>query len=257
MPVPFSVFRALLLALSCCAILSPAQADRRPTAAICQNAALTVSRETGVPVDVLRAISLTETGRKNADGFLPWPWTVNMEGKGKWFDSAAAARAYVDKHFARGARSFDVGCFQINYRWHGQHFDSIEAMFDPLTNTRYAASFLSDLYEEFGDWSKAAGAYHSRTPKFARKYAKRFNSIRARLGDLDPSMHAPAQPPVQQASAPPPTAPDPVAIIARINRFPLLQSGAPGTPGSLVPHDTAASGSLFGAARAQPMMEMR
>jgi soluble lytic murein transglycosylase-like protein len=65
---------------------------------------------------------------------------------------------------ARGARSYDVGCFQINYRWHGQHFASLDQMFDPDANAAYAARFLSELYAEFGDWSRAAGAYHSRTP---------------------------------------------------------------------------------------------
>jgi len=45
--------------------------DRSVTAAICDTAAVKASRETGVPIDVLRAISLTETGRNGDAGFLP------------------------------------------------------------------------------------------------------------------------------------------------------------------------------------------
>ena len=200
--------------------------DRHAISSICESAALVAARESGVPLDVLRAISLTETGRKWAGELAPWPWTVNMEGAGKWFDTRAEARAYVDRHFERGARSFDVGCFQINYRWHGNAFSSIEEMFEPTANARYAAKFLSELYEEFGNWSKAAGAFHSRTPKYARKYTARFDRIRQELDDWSP---------VPIANATPMQEPQIATLVARVNRFPLLQAGAPGSIASLVP----------------------
>ena len=201
-----------------------AAAKTHPTSDICELAASEAANESRVPLSVLRAISLTETGRKRGNVFQPWPWTVNMEGVGKWFDTYEAARAYVERHFQRGARSFDVGCFQINYRWHHQAFESVDHMFDPRTNALYAARFLTELYEEFGDWSKAAGAYHSRTPKFARKYTARFDRIRANLDEL---------PPISLAKAKIPMAPD--TPVARVNTFPLLQRGARGALASLVP----------------------
>jgi hypothetical protein len=140
----------------------------------CHEAIELAARQTGVPRDILLAISLTETGKKIAGRISPWPWTVNMEGAGVWFQTRAQALAYVEAHFHRGARSFDVGCFQINYKWHHQHFRSIEEMFDPRLNALYAAKFLTDLYQETGSWSTAAGYYHSRTPKFASRYSERF-----------------------------------------------------------------------------------
>lgn len=158
-------------------------------AAVCDAAAAEAARRSGVPVAVLRTITRTETGRSGSSGGLdPWPWTVNMEGIGKWFDGRAAAMAYVRTHHERGARSYDVGCFQINYRWHGAAFESLEAMFDPLTNALYAAQFLTDLYNETGSWPRAAAAYHSRTPKYADRYRKRFERILARLdgGEMPP-----------------------------------------------------------------------
>ena len=53
---------------------------------ICSQAAAYAAQETGVPVSVLQAISLTETGRNRSGEMHPWPWTVNMEGKGVWFE---------------------------------------------------------------------------------------------------------------------------------------------------------------------------
>ncbi|MFV0512281.1 MAG: transglycosylase SLT domain-containing protein [Jhaorihella sp.] len=144
-------------------------------------AASGAARKHGVPLDVLRAISRTETGRSGAGGLQPWPWTVNMEGTGRWFASRDEARAHVFRHFKRGARSFDVGCFQINYKWHGAAFRSIDDMFDPERNADYAASFLKRLHAELGTWANAAGAYHSRTPKHANRYSSRFERIRATL----------------------------------------------------------------------------
>lgn len=235
-----------------CALTSfstPAQSGRDAIAAICDSAAAFVARESTVPLDVLRAISLTETGRKKNGAFQPWPWTVNMEGVGKWFDDVTAARAYVDRHFARGARSFDVGCFQINYKWHGQAFASIDEMFDPISNARYAARFLTELYEEFGDWSKAAGAYHSRTPKYARRYTARFDRIRARLPDSR-AAKAPLVARLEPAS--PPAAPQPPV---RLNTYPLLVSAGRRTGASLVP--LVGRGHALIGDGAQPLLEVQ
>ena len=197
-------------------------------AAICERAAEVASAESGVPLDVLRAIFLTETGRRIGGQMQPWPWTVNMEGAGQWFDDRDAALEYVRRHMQRGARSFDVGCFQINYRWHGKAFSSVEEMFDPLLNARYAARFLSELYGEFGNWTRAAGAYHSRTPEFARRYEARFQRFREAMG-IPPRTESPlriSDETVVVAGEPAP----------RVNLFPLLvESRGGGTLASLVP----------------------
>jgi hypothetical protein len=193
----------------------------------CDRAALLASQEHDVPIDVLRAVTRTETGRGKGGTLQPWPWTVNMEGAGHWFDTEDAARAFVFKHFKRGARSFDVGCFQINYKWHGQAFQSIEEMFDPVKNARYAAQFLSDLHQELGTWTEAAGAYHSRTPKFAKIYKARFNRIHQELSPMQAVAPAASKPP-------------------RANSFELLTGAAQtGRRGSLVPLDGTARRSLF------------
>ena len=239
--------RHLPIGLLIC-LASTASGDRDRVAAICDSAAVTAARETGVPIDVLRAISLTETGRKTKAGFEPWPWTVNMEGIGKWFEDVGAAQHYVDRHFARGARSFDVGCFQINYRWHGQAFSSIEEMFDPIMNARYAARFLSELHREFGDWSKAAGAYHSRTPKYAKRYAARFDRIRANLPHRD------------EITLAEPESLSPVApaegTATRRNTYPFLMAATVTRGASLVPLQSAGRPPMGGEVRG-PLVELQ
>jgi hypothetical protein len=239
-------FAAMILALLLMGAL-PVQAKDKSVALICDNAAEFVARETNVPLDVLRTISLAETGRTSTTGFHPWPWTVNMEGVGKWFDDFGLALAYVEKHFSGGARSFDVGCFQINYRWHGHAFASIEDMFDPITNARYAARFLTELYQEFGDWTRAAGAYHSRTPRFANKYSARFDRIRANLPEPD----VPIEGIVEPDHAP--------RIVSRgevENEFPLLQFAGEMSGASLVPLSASTQPFLSGRG-AQPLVVHR
>ena len=207
-------------------VSAPVHASTQNT---CDVVAFQAAREADIPISVMKAITRTETGRVKNGILSPWPWTVNMEGEGHWFEKRQEAEAYVEQNLTRGARSYDVGCFQINYRWHGHAFASPKSMFDPLTNARYAARFLSDLFAETGDWSSAAGAYHSRTPKFANKYRTRFDRIRSRLdtGEL---------PTVTTRSTP----------TVRPNLYPLLQPGTqPSRLGSLVPKMAASNTALI------------
>ncbi len=150
-------------------------------AAICEEAGAYAASRVGIPFAVMQALTRTETGRRLNGEFLPWPWTVNMEGQGKWFGTPAEALTFATENFDRGARSFDVGCFQVNYKWHGEAFASIEDMFDPYQNALYAAQFMASLYAELGSWTAAAGAYHSRTPEYAAKYSARFSQILERM----------------------------------------------------------------------------
>ncbi len=216
----FAALIALVLAFA--APLRASEAD------LCHAAADYAARQTGVPPEVMLAIALTETGTKRNGAFDAWPWTVNMEGKGLWFDTLDEALAYVKDRQAEGARSFDLGCFQLNHRWHGAAFDSVEAMFDPRQSALYAARFLSDLYAETGSWEKAAGLYHSRTPDLAAKYAANFSRHLAKA-QLRPEALRGDTGGMRLASVAAPTA------SMRVNDYPLLQRGHRGRMGSLVP----------------------
>jgi len=190
-------------------------------AALCERAIVSGARTGGVPEEVLHAISLTETGRPQGGRLRPWPWAVNLEGQGHWFATRAEALAFAKHSLAEGRRSFDVGCFQINYKYHGHNFPSLEAMFQPEVGAAYAARFLGDLYRESGNWSTAAGAYHSRTPHYARIYRARFDRIYARVAG-QPLMLAAA--PADQKAA------EPRRSRTRMSRGPLIIRVAPRQP---------------------------
>jgi hypothetical protein len=162
-------------------ILTPASAALADAGAeICERAIARGAARTGVPQEVLHAISLTETGRPLAGRLRPWPWAINREGRGHWFATREEALAFARASVAARRPSFDVGCFQINYRYHGMNFASVEEMFDPDVGAIYAAQFLRSFYR--GNWSVAAGSYHSQTPARASVYRARFDRILAGLG---------------------------------------------------------------------------
>jgi hypothetical protein len=180
----FGLWPCLGLVLSLALKSGPAAAVDADASALCERAIVTGAQDGDIPQQILHAISLTETGRPKGGRLRPWPWAINREGKGHWFASRAEALDFARRSLAEGRKSFDVGCFQINYKYHGHNFPSLEAMFDPQAGADYAARFLGSLYAEKGNWSAAAGAYHSRTPHYAGIYRARFDRILAGIGAL-------------------------------------------------------------------------
>lgn len=176
--------RSFLAVLSLVALGVPgAQAD---PAALCRQAAATASGETGVPQAILSTILLAESGRRSASGMLePWPWTLHAEGRGLWFDSAAAARKALTDMTAAGVTNIDIGCFQINLHWHGASYPAPDALLDPMANALHAARFLADLHAASGDWRIAAGRYHSRDPQRAETYVRKLEALHSGQAPAD------------------------------------------------------------------------
>ena len=151
-----------------------AELATRDIAIQCDIAANMAGQMAGIPNRVMQAIALVESGRRAADGRLhPWPWSINVEGTDHIFESRASAIAAVQAFQAAGSRSIDVGCLQVNLLHHPHAFASLEQAFDPMTNARYAALFLRDLYGQTGSWSKAIAAYHSATPALGDAYRQK------------------------------------------------------------------------------------
>lgn len=134
-----------------------------------------MERANRIPVHLLAAISLVEAGRWDADrsAIFAWPWTVTAEGRGRFLPSKQAAIAEVRKLRARGIRNIDVGCMQINLKYHPKAFDNLNEAFDPVANVAYAANYLRLLKKETRSWTRAIGSYHSRTPARAKAYRQR------------------------------------------------------------------------------------
>ncbi len=138
-------------------------------AAACAAAIAFTERGQGIARGLLPAIGLVESGH----GGGPWPWTINVAGEDHFYATKAEAVAAVAALQARGVRSIDVGCVQVNLMHHPAAFASLEEAFDPAVNVAYGARFLRALYGETGNWPDAAAAYHSREPERAGPYLQR------------------------------------------------------------------------------------
>ncbi|CAH2601081.1 Lytic transglycosylase domain-containing protein [Rhodovastum atsumiense] len=151
-------------------------------AALCTTAVQAAEARHDLPRGLLGTIAKVESGRPVTamNDIRPWPWTINAEGTGLFFDSRAAAVAWAEQALARGVRSLDVGCMQVNLQAHPDAFRSLDEAFDPQTNATYAARFLRRLATEAqGDWNIAAGLYHSHTPELAASYRDRVAAMGA------------------------------------------------------------------------------
>ena len=202
----------------------PGAARVQDPTSLCDQAALMAAENHAVPAQIMLAITRVETGRRDGSQVNPWPWAINLDGKSYWFDDIDLAMAFADQQLAIGVENFDVGCFQINLRWHGAKFSSLADVFDPQTNADYAAQFLSNLYAANGSWDLAVAAYHSRTPDVAAVYVQKVQDALADLQLSDDNMASIT-----------------VAAPAHPNRFPLLQAGVSAGAGSLVPMIEAAT----------------
>lgn len=111
----------------------------------------------GIPLGVLYAVGLTESGRR---GSLQ-PFAMNIEGRAYFAENAAEALAEFATAQRQGSRLIDLGCMQINHHYHGDRFASVQAMFDPQRNVEYAAKFLRELRAREGSWTMAVARYHA------------------------------------------------------------------------------------------------
>ena len=187
---------AALLCLPAVAVAAP----REISGLQCEDAVRVAARSTGNPMDLMAAIAQVESGRPDATGVVrPWPWTINAEGKGMFFNSKAEAIATVRLLQANGMRSIDVGCMQVNLMHHPDAFASLDDAFDPHRNAAYAGRFLGQLFQQSKNWLAAAGMYHSSgTPALA---------TRLREGGLRPFCNQPkpaGSPRPKRRPAPPP-----------------------------------------------------
>ena len=143
---------------------------------LCSVAAKKAGVKFGVNYDLLQTISAVESGKWDnlQNMYVAWPWTINVNGKGYYFPSKEEAIAAVKKYQAEGVTSIDVGCMQINLKYHGQAFSSVDEAIDPEQNLKYGAKFLRSLYSKSGNnWKKAAKRYHSGNPIEGEIYTKR------------------------------------------------------------------------------------
>ncbi|MCY9874542.1 hypothetical protein [Vibrio barjaei] len=136
-----------------------------------------LSDATGVPGSVVFALALQESATLMSDGSVrPWPYVINHKGKPYYYRTRrelfSASQSLVDN----GMRSFDIGYFQVNWRWHNHRVRNLWSLTEPLTNGYVAMQIFIEQYNKHRNWIVAAGRYHNPNNNngLAEKYSRGF-----------------------------------------------------------------------------------
>jgi len=119
---------------------------------------------------ILASIAMNESAYRGR----PWPWTLNVAGRGMYFATREDAHAAIEQLLAAQRCDFDVGLMQINWCYHGKRFASAWDALSPATNIRVAETLLVDNLKRSGSAMKAVAWYHSADPARGGTYFSRF-----------------------------------------------------------------------------------
>jgi len=115
-----------------------------------------------VPPELLWAVARVESGTSLNGRHLPWPWTLNIAGRGyRYASQQQACHALLAAVRHTSPKRIDVGLGQINIGWHQEYFTSPCDALHPSKNLSLAARLLRQRYDEHpGSWLDAAAHYH-------------------------------------------------------------------------------------------------
>ena len=122
-----------------------------------------------LPNKLLTSISLVESGIIEGKSINPWPWALNINGKSKYFDNKKDTLIFLKESLPKN-RNIDIGCMQINYKFHGHNFKNLDHILNPEENVKYAAEFLKKLFKRHKSWNEAISRYHSSEPTRKKRY---------------------------------------------------------------------------------------
>jgi hypothetical protein len=136
----------------------------------CSTSIESVEKKYKIPHKLLAAISLTETGRTVDGSFISWPWSLNVSGKSFIFDNKENTKKFLKEKIDNEINNIDIGCMQINYKYHKKSFEDLNSFLDPEKNVEWAAKFLVSLHNKYKSWNTAISRYHSSNPDRMKKY---------------------------------------------------------------------------------------
>jgi soluble lytic murein transglycosylase-like protein len=146
--------RIIVVTLFICSAAAEAKAD---PAHPCEREMARAAQLHGIPLGILYAVGLTETGRRGA----LHPYALGADGQTIFARDAGEAMASFEAMRRKGVKLIDLGCMQVNHYYHGEKFDSVRAMFDAARNVDYAARFLKELKQREGSWTMAVARYNA------------------------------------------------------------------------------------------------
>jgi len=122
-----------------------------------------VATVVGVPCDLLYALALTESGQSSMSNnqWRPWPWTLNIDGRGQYFQSRTQAWQHLQQALTEKHRATDVGILQINWGYHQRALGSAWEALEPYHNLQVGAAILKRCFDSRSDWWQSAGCYHA------------------------------------------------------------------------------------------------
>lgn len=152
-----TMIRNLIAALLLASLSDRSAAQTQTKIGICELQMMAAAKRHDVPLGVLYAVGMTETGRK---GKLH-PFALNIEGRAVFATSRREALRHFDLARKKGLKLIDLGCMQVNHHYHGSRFKTVGDMLDPALNVNYAAQFLQELRRREGNWTMAVARYHA------------------------------------------------------------------------------------------------
>lgn len=147
-----------------------------------------VARLKNVPADLLYAVALQESQMRFGQAALPYPWTLNIRGVPRRFDSYRGAVAALAGCLRQGILLVDCGLLQICWLYHHALLRSPDRALDPYPNIAVGAQLLRDHFARTGSWFRAVAVYHNANPAIGERYAA---SVFRHLGRIPAARGAP------------------------------------------------------------------
>lgn len=140
----------------------------------CSPHILKAAKKYGIPKRFLWGLAYVESNYKG----VPWAWALNVSGRSHYFSSQKEAIRFLRGLSQNKLTYTDIGCMQINYKFHRNAFKSVTEMLEPQKNVFYGAQFLRKLYKKSKVWEKAIGDYHSKRRSTKKEKKKRGDYVK-------------------------------------------------------------------------------
>lgn len=119
------------------------------------------AQQAGVPVTMLYAIALQESGMNLQGRHVPWPWSLNVAGQTQRFPNRAAACIALKRALQQfKPTQVDAGLAQVNVGYQQHRYQEPCELLNPYRNLRIAAQILLEQHQPGQDWLTTAGRYH-------------------------------------------------------------------------------------------------
>ena len=119
------------------------------------------AQHAGIPSTVLYAIALQESGIHLRGRRIPWPWTLNIAGQSRRFQTPEEACTSLRQALKEmPATRVDAGLGQINVGYQAHRFNHPCDLLNPYRNLAIAAAILREHHTPGEGWLLAIGRYH-------------------------------------------------------------------------------------------------